>query len=284
MSVPGFHRAARAASIVLAVFPVACAGTPEANASVLLPTLREIVSGTAPRLERPQVEPLRPSDFLAAADSAGATPRENPAAAAVLSLELQAHFLDFVQAFEMKRAEDSGVVARIDAAAARVEAGEFAEAIEGMLRIEAEYPGLYRTALMLGRAHELAGALDEAALWMARAVERKPRGFVSADWLRLSILVAKLRFRGDATWFDHHHVLEGVEHRPAAEVLRALEDELRVRVRLVRPRDPVVCDLFYQAALRLPGAAGQERRAAYLRESLRFGDWRRSEIVALTKT
>lgn len=48
--------------------------------------------------------------------------------------------------------------------------------------------------------------------------------------------------------------------------------------------DAVVCDLFYQAALRVAGENAEVRRAHYLRESLRFGEWRKAEIAALPKT
>ena len=48
--------------------------------------------------------------------------------------------------------------------------------------------------------------------------------------------------------------------------------------------DAVVCDLFYQAALRVTGEDADERRAHYFNESLRFGDWRKAEIRARVKS
>jgi hypothetical protein len=176
------------------------------------------------------------------------------------------------------------VAAGIAGAVSLLQQGRAAEAEEHLLQIETAHPGLYETAANLGMACELAGKLEEAMIWIARGIERSGNGWRGIDWLHAAIVRTKLKLRADANWLTEHTVLEGVAERSRDEILRAIEPQLEQRVKYVKPSDAILCDLFFQAGLRVSGDNALSRRAYYFRESLRFGDWRKAEIAALART
>ncbi len=169
---------------------------------------------------------------------------------------------------------------RIDYTVALIRLGRVGEAIVELEALEQAFPGQYATAANLGTAYELAGRNAEALAWITRGIERNPGSHQGTEWLHVAILRAKLQLEADPSWLARHSVLDEAEPRPAVDVLLAIEYQLDERLVFVRPEDAVVCDLFYQAASRLdatqPGLA--ERRAHYLRASLRFGAWRKAEV------
>ena len=71
---------------------------------------------------------------------------------------------------------------------------------------------------------------------------------------------------------------------PVEQWLATDEPQLRERLQFVTPRDAAVCDLFFQAAVRVAGEHAAERRRHYLRESLRFGDWRKAQVELQLKS
>ncbi len=171
-----------------------------------------------------------------------------------------------------------------DYAVALIFVGRVAEAIKVLVALEAQRPGVYTTAANLGTAYELSGNLEAAVKWIGEGIARNPQSHDGTEWLHVAILRAKLKLRADQAWLAQHSVLDVAEAREPAEIVRAIEYQLNERLQFVRPSDAVVCDLFYQAAQRVAGADAKERKAQYLRESLRFGDWRKTAaLAALTK-
>ena len=115
-------------------------------------------------------------------------------------------------------------------------------------------------------------------------MERGPEVSAGMRWLEATILTAKLHLQANPQWLVSHSVVDGFGERGADEIVRMIEAQLRRRLSWVNPPDPVMCDLFYQAALRLNRVEHASLRDHYLRESLRFGDWRKREIAALRRT
>ena len=162
--------------------------------------------------------------------------------------------------------------------------GRPAQAIAVLLALEAMRPGVYTTASNLGTAYELTGNLEMAVKWIGEGVARNATSHDGTEWLHLAILRAKIQLRSDKVWLARHSVLDVADKRDAAEIVRAIEYQLNERLNFVQPTDGVVCDLFYQAARLLDGVDNRERRAHYLRESLRFGEWRKVQAADLAKS
>jgi len=283
-----FRRFARTLVVLLASVGTAGACLPAHHFAppkpLSLPALRELPDPRTLKFDGPKFEPITLDRVLAPRPVEDAKPGVERPLVATLPPDLQAEFVAFVRTFEAAQARKAGVPDRIACAVALIHLGQYAAAIETLLAIEEAHPGVYETAANLGTAYELAGKLEEAFVWIARGIERNGNAQRGTEWLHLAILRAKLRLRDDAGWFREHTVLDGVEDRSAEEILHAIDCQLEARLPLVKPMDAVVCDLFYQAALRVAGANAEMRRAHYLRESLRFGEWRKAEIATRPKT
>jgi tetratricopeptide (TPR) repeat protein len=248
-----------------------------------VPTLRGLLDRNPPKFEGPKLEPFNFDGLLGPRPATIAKPGPELPLTTTLAPDLQAEFVAYVRKFEAAQAAKAQVPDRIDYAVVLVRRGRYTDAIETLLAIEERYPGVYETAANLGTAYELVGNVEEAIVWIARGMERKINSPRETEWLRLAILRAKLKLRDDASWLEEHTVLDGVADRSTEDILQAIDSQLEERLHFVQPVDAVVCDLFYQAALRVAGENSDERRAHYLRESQRFGQWRKAEIAALRK-
>lgn len=150
-----------------------------------------------------------------------------------------------------------------DLAVAFIIAGDYPRAIRILRGIEAQRPGISRTASNLGTALELAGNDAEALKWIREGLVRDPADHEGTEWLHVKILEAKLALAKDPHWLDTHSVI-GVSfgdrespHLPVVPVRdfqgreRSMEDvgkalayQLHERARFVDPPDAVVADLF----------------------------------------
>jgi len=154
---------------------------------------------------------------------------------------------------------------------ALVHLGRSAEAIPLLEAIEQRKPGLYQTAVNLGTALELSGQ-DEAALkWITEGMRRNPESHAGTEWLHVRILEAKLALKKEPTWLRAHAVLDGTAYGPTgvgaipvwpaegmrspggqplspADVIKAIDYQLRERLQFVRPPDPIVGDLLMELA------------------------------------
>jgi len=167
---------------------------------------------------------------------------------------------------------------RNDYAAALVFAGRYADAIAVLIAIERDYPEQYTTAANLGTAYELNGEVENAKVWIQKGIERNPNSHAGTEWLHLAILDAKLKLRQEPDWLKKHSVLEGQEKRTRAEKETALEYQLNERLNFIKENDPIMCDLFYQAAQITENPA---KRAYYLRQVPRFGTIRGNGLELL---
>lgn len=237
----------------------------------------------------PKLAPLKAEDFKAVRPlevPRPEMPNLAPAPIAFEALAVPLPFAAFAAKFEATRMAPANRTyeRRIDYSVALIRLGRVKDAIVELQALEKAFPGKYKTAANLGTAYELDGQLEPALEWIAKGIERNPDSHAGTEWLHVAILKAKLKLNEDPAWLATHSVLEGVD-APAEEVVRAIEYQLNERLVFVKPLDAVVCDLFYQAARRLdatqPGMA--ERRGEYLRQSVRYGKWRKDEVEQLLK-
>lgn len=223
---------------------------------------------------------LAPKDDLLAIRKLGELPRRDFAQEA----QRYATALAYIREFEGRGGQPASFAETINYSVALIHVDRAEQAVETLVALETKQPGAYETATNLGTAYELVGKLEDAATWIGKGIQRNPASHDGTEWLHLAILRAKIKLRDDPAWLQTHGVLEGEAHRAPAEIVTAIEVQLRERLQFVKPKDAAVCDLFYQAALRLEGDRAQDRRAHYLRESLRFGDWRKADVEKQLKS
>ena len=245
--------------------------------------LSSVVTGTAclqgyrfppEKLEKPKLQIEKPRIDL----PLGIKPAEAPAA------RPNEKFERYVEEFVARPAGSASFEDTTDYAVALVFLGRTGEAVDVLLALEQKRPGVYTTATNLGTAYELMGDLEQAQAWISKGLERNANSHEGTEWLHFAILRAKLNLRSDPNWLQRHSVLDEAKgERSAAETMRAIEYQLHERLHFVQPADAVVCDLFYQAALLATGQAQRETRMQFLRESLRFGEWRKTEVEKLLK-
>lgn len=163
---------------------------------------------------------------------------------------------------ERQRHTDSPDVAAEREAVQQILNGQLKEAIQKLNDLEQQTPGRYSTAANLGTAYELAGDNEAALKWINTGIERNPEGHYGTEWLHSLILEAKIEAARHPQQLFTQRLIEvpdrigrsdrlmvrGVS-REAGDILRALNHQLRERLVFVKPRDPLVADLLYSAAL-----------------------------------
>jgi tetratricopeptide (TPR) repeat protein len=145
-----------------------------------------------------------------------------------------------------------------DLATALAHTGEAGEAVVLLEQIEAEQPGLYRTAANLGTAYELSGDNQKALEWIRKGIERNAGSHEGTEWLHVRILEAKLALAADPAWLETHSVLgtrrgqdvtilangNRGENLSPAQLEEALIYQLHERLQFVQPPDAIVADLL----------------------------------------
>jgi tetratricopeptide (TPR) repeat protein len=172
-----------------------------------------------------------------------------------------------IKHFEQEPGKAHSFEERNDYAAALIYAGRHLEAIAVLTDIERDFPGKYSTASNLGTAYELGGNLERALQWIREGIKRNPESHGGTEWLHVAILETKMKLKGDARWLVTHSVLDGHESRSQADKEKALEYQLNERLNFIHGNDPVMHDLFVQAA-RLTG--NEAKREYYLSQLPRF--------------
>lgn len=156
---------------------------------------------------------------------------------------------------------------RMNYAVALVVAGRYLEAAATLRAIELDFPGQYATASNLGTTYELLGNVDAALKWIREGIKRNPDSHAGTEWLHVAILETKKKLKEDPRWLQTHSVLDGHENRSPADREKALEYQLNERLNFITENDPVMFDLFSQAA-RITG--NPAKREYYLGQRSRF--------------
>lgn len=197
-----------------------------------------------------------------------------------LTAEQRAVYTSRVAAYRSGVASERTPETRADYAMAQIYLGEYEIAIKELKSVEPVLKD-YIVASALGTAYELAGNLSQARKWIAVGLKRSLDGHDGTEWLHLAIIDTKLALRRSPGFLQHKSVLDHAEAQSDDEIVKAIEYQLNERLSFVGERDPIVADLFYQAAVRTPSTV---KRTIYLRESLRYGDERKAAIDRLQRS
>lgn len=195
--------------------------------------------------------------------------------------DARAKFTQIIQEYEASPAKFTRYEHRIDYSAALVYLGRAADAIPVLRAIEADFPGRYATAANLGTAYELVGEVRNAKTWIQRGIKRNPKSHRGTEWLHVAILETKLKIQDHPDWLAQHSVLDGERKRKPAEVEQALEYQLNERLYFIKGNDPIMCDLFYEAA-RL--TADDAKCAYFVEQAALFGSIRTQQLAELPRS
>jgi tetratricopeptide (TPR) repeat protein len=135
--------------------------------------------------------------------------------------------------------------------------GQYTKAQNIFKEIEAKKPGLYATAANLGTVNELLGQDQQAYKWIKRAIEINPKSHHGSEWIHLKILDAKVHAHGNPDYYRTHDILGlnfGSDKIPSRKVSRdlykvkeQLYDQLAERLTFIKPKDPIVAQLLFDA-------------------------------------
>jgi tetratricopeptide (TPR) repeat protein len=186
---------------------------------------------------------------------------------------------ELIAAFERPADTPKTFVERSDYAAALIYSGQAQKAVDVLLQIEKDFPGHYATASNLGTAYELAGDVDKALHWIKRGVAMNADSHDGTEWLHIAILETKQKLQKDPRWLATHGVID--DYRGQDNIEKALEYQLNERLYFIRENDPIMCDLFYEAAVH---TKNPEKRGYFLRQVPRFGKIREYQVRKLLKS
>ena len=196
-------------------------------------------------------------------------------------VEAQGDYASFIKAYEADPAKSHTFAERNDYGASLLFAGRFAEAVAVLVELEKDCPGQYATASNLGTAYELTGDLTKALEWLNAGILRNTKSHDSTEWLHVAIVEAKLELKQNPSWLVGHSVLDGHRELPTENLQRALEFQLNERLYFIHEDDPVMCDLFYEAAL---VATDSAKKAYFLRQAPLFGSIRDEQLRKLKES
>lgn len=165
------------------------------------------------------------------------------------------------------------------------------EAITVLKDLNGLYPNEYKIATNMGTAYELIGDNRMALHWIEQGIVLNPKSHQGSEWVHAKILRAKIAAEHDPSWFTRHSVL-GLPFRDKGLIVDRLEFpqtnvgssanlmhmidhvglQLRERMPLVPPQDPVVANLLFDLAHLLALQEAYEDGVDILRLSSLYGD------------
>lgn len=172
-----------------------------------------------------------------------------------------------IRDLEATNAKAPSIQSRNDLAVAYILSGKYDEAVSILTNLEKDHPGLSRTASNLGTALELSGKNTEALHWIEEGITRDPQDHHGTEWLHVRVLEAKIALEKDPAWLRTHSVL-GADFgsdlhpqmpsslpadrfgRPGSldEVEKAMDYQLKERLKFVTAPDPIVASLYRSRA------------------------------------
>ena len=179
---------------------------------------------------------------------------------------------------------------RNDYAAALMHTGDAAAALDVLLKIEKEKPGLYQTATNLGTAYELSGDNARALQWIREGIRRNPDSHDGTEWLHVLILETKLNLARDPRWLETHSILamgfgsatvpnqpsrfpRGNDGKPldAQRTKEAIYTQMHERLQFVKPPEPIVGDILFDYANLLMRTDALENAKAIYELAIKYG-------------
>jgi hypothetical protein len=193
----------------------------------------------------------------------------------------EAEYARIIVEYERNPAAHASFSDRNDYAAALLYLHRYAAAVAVLVGNEQAYPGQYATAANLGTAYELSGDVDRALHWIKEGIRRNPASHEGTEWLHVAILETKLQLKSNPRWLAKNSVLDPHRRRPEAELAKALEYQLNERLYFIKADDPIMCDLFYEAA-RL--SADADKKAYFIQQAKLFGTIRQEQLKELERS
>lgn len=165
------------------------------------------------------------------------------------------------------------------------------EALELLKTLNTLYPHEYKVATNMGTAYELLGDDVAALQWIKRGIELNPQSHYGSEWVHVKILEAKLAAKHDPHWFERSSIL-GLPFRKdgmmapqvifpttntgkPANLLNMIDHvglQLKERMSLVPPQDPVVANLLFDLSYLLALQKSYENAADISQISSLYGD------------
>lgn len=141
--------------------------------------------------------------------------------------------------------------------------GDPSRAVAMLKEIESRRPGTYFTAANLGTALELAGQDQEALKWILEGIRRNPESHMRTEWLHARILETKIQLSTKPDWLKDHTIsgihLNQLSDRQytiqtpqgklgLSDIRESLAQQLFARTVFVKPKDPIVAQMFVELA------------------------------------
>ena len=166
-----------------------------------------------------------------------------------------------------KEEEKTSVVEITNRSVSLIMMGKYPEAIKLLKKLERKHTGFAKTAANLGTALELTGQDEDALKWIKKGITRDPTEHSGTEWLHVRILETKLQLKNQPELLTTQSVLgldfgnQAVPNYIAGgfvdwqnnlhdllQIQQAINYQLTERTKFVKPKDPVVADLFFDLA------------------------------------
>lgn len=164
-----------------------------------------------------------------------------------------------------------------DYAVRLVQLGEYQLAKKVYLEIEQRKPNQYITASNLGTVYELIGKPDSALIWIKHSLSLNPNSHNGSEWIHVAILEFKLGNRQEY----NHSILQlnfGKGNKPTNplkidlfELERDLFYQLNERTQLVKPKDLIVGNLYFDYGNTIAQTSDVESALDAYHEAERYG-------------
>lgn len=161
---------------------------------------------------------------------------------------------------------------------------KFREAIQLLEPIVDAHGSEMNIAANLGTAYELLGEDEKAFEWIKKSLVLQRQAHEGTEWLHLEILKAKITLKADPNWLKMNSILgfdfgsegkpiipQGISMRQMDNAERALIYQLRERMFLIAPKDPVMADLLFDLSNIIALKYDLESAYDVLELSLKYG-------------
>lgn len=155
--------------------------------------------------------------------------------------------------------------------------GEYQLAKKVYLEIEQRKPNQYITASNLGTVYELIGKPDSALIWINRSLELNPKSHNGSEWIHVAILEFKLRNKQEynRSILKLNFGKEEIPSNPSKINLLHLQIDLSYqlmeRTKLVKPKDLIVGNLYFDYGNILAQTSNVESALECYHEAERYG-------------
>jgi len=162
--------------------------------------------------------------------------------------------------------------------------GKYKQAIDKLLKLNKKLKNKYSIASNLGTAYELYGNNKDALLWIKEGIKRDPKSHYGTEWLHVLILQTKSKLQKDPNWLKKNRIISlpskfnknsniTIDNKiyTINKIKKAINYQLQERIVFVKPKDPIVADLFFTLAIITAHTSSVEEALEYLKLSKLYG-------------